>query len=129
MTQMTNQAQNNMIDVAPLSKREFEVVETIALGSSTKEAAEQLFVSTDTVASHRKNAYRKLGINRETELCKWYFSRRFGFEIDLKPLFKILSAVFLLAVLGLGELAGSDDDMIRVRCSARSRVSRTRKEN
>ena len=117
------------MDVAPLSKREFQVVEEIALGSSTKEAAEKLFVSIDTVASHRKNAYRKLGINRETELSKWYFSWRFGFEIDLKPLAKILSAAFLLAVLGLGELSGNTDNMIRVSRPVRTRVSRTRKEN
>ncbi len=45
-----------------LSDREIEVLKTVALGFSNKEIAEKLFISTNTVITHRKNITEKLGI-------------------------------------------------------------------
>ena len=45
-----------------LSKREIEVLKLITKGHSNKEIADQLFVSTHTVISHRKNISEKTGI-------------------------------------------------------------------
>lgn len=45
-----------------LSDREIEVLQTVALGYSNKEIAEKLFISTNTVITHRKNITDKLGI-------------------------------------------------------------------
>jgi len=45
-----------------LSEREKEVVRQVALGKTNKEIAEELFISTHTVITHRKNITRKLGI-------------------------------------------------------------------
>jgi DNA-binding NarL/FixJ family response regulator len=45
-----------------LSDREIEVLKAVALGYSNKEIAEKLFISTNTVISHRKNLTEKLGI-------------------------------------------------------------------
>lgn len=45
-----------------LSDREKEVVKQIALGNTNKEIADQLFISTHTVITHRKNITKKLGI-------------------------------------------------------------------
>ncbi|WP_301190929.1 response regulator transcription factor [Plebeiibacterium sediminum] len=45
-----------------LSEREREVLQKIALGKTNKEVANELFISTHTVISHRKNITRKLGI-------------------------------------------------------------------
>ncbi len=45
-----------------LSDREIEVLKTIALGYSNKEIADELFISTNTVITHRKNITDKLGI-------------------------------------------------------------------
>ncbi|MCT4645817.1 MAG: response regulator transcription factor [Carboxylicivirga sp.] len=49
-------------DSALLSERETEVLKTVALGYSNKETAEKLFISINTVISHRKNITEKLGI-------------------------------------------------------------------
>ncbi len=45
-----------------LTKREIEVLQLITKGYSNKEIADQLFVSTHTVISHRKNISGKTGI-------------------------------------------------------------------
>ncbi|MDP2339244.1 MAG: LuxR C-terminal-related transcriptional regulator [Bacteroidota bacterium] len=45
-----------------LTKREIEVLKLLTKGYSNKEIADQLFVSTHTVISHRKNISEKTGI-------------------------------------------------------------------
>ena len=45
-----------------ISKREIDILKNIALGYSNKEIADNLFISTHTVVTHRKNITRKLGI-------------------------------------------------------------------
>ena len=47
---------------ASLSDREIEVLKLLAAGMSTKEIAEELHISTNTVISHRKNLSLKTGI-------------------------------------------------------------------
>ncbi len=53
---------------AELSTREKEIVAAIALGKSNKEIAEQLFISTHTVMTHRKNIASKLEIHNPAGL-------------------------------------------------------------
>lgn len=45
-----------------LTTREKEILRHIALGHTNKDTADQLFISTHTVISHRKNITEKLGI-------------------------------------------------------------------
>lgn len=45
-----------------LSEREIEIIKLISDGSTNKEIADQLFLSTHTVNTHRKNIMNKLGI-------------------------------------------------------------------
>ena len=47
---------------AELTRRETEVLKLLTKGYSNKEIADQLFVSTHTVISHRKNISEKTGI-------------------------------------------------------------------
>ncbi|QZE12961.1 LuxR C-terminal-related transcriptional regulator [Halosquirtibacter laminarini] len=49
-------------DSSNLSTREIEVIRQIIDGNSNKEIAENLFISTHTVITHRKNITQKLGI-------------------------------------------------------------------
>lgn len=49
-------------DSCTLSDREIDVLKTVALGFSNKEIADQLFISINTVITHRKNITGKLGI-------------------------------------------------------------------
>ena len=45
-----------------LSEREKEIVAQVALGKTNKQIADELFISSHTVVTHRKNIVRKLGI-------------------------------------------------------------------
>ncbi|MBP6470706.1 MAG: tetratricopeptide repeat protein [Chloroflexi bacterium] len=49
-----------------LSKRELEILTLIAAGLKSKEIAEQLVISLNTVLYHNKNIYAKLGVNKRT---------------------------------------------------------------
>lgn len=51
-----------------LSKRELEVFSLFARGRSLKYIEKTLYISKNTVASHRKNIYRKLEIHSQQEL-------------------------------------------------------------
>jgi len=46
----------------PLSRRELEVLELVAAGSTNREAAARLFITEATVKSHLLNSYGKLGV-------------------------------------------------------------------
>lgn len=51
-----------------ISEREIEIIRLIAEGLTTKEIADQLFLSTHTIVTHRKNIMRKLGISNTAGL-------------------------------------------------------------
>ncbi len=51
-----------------LTKREKEIVELISCGHSNSDIARMLFISEDTVKTHAKSIYRKLGIHSRYEL-------------------------------------------------------------
>ncbi|MFF4862910.1 LuxR C-terminal-related transcriptional regulator [Streptomyces sp. NPDC001231] len=50
-----------------LSGRERDVLQRVALMMTTEEIAADLFVSVNTVKTHLKSVYRKLGVNRRNE--------------------------------------------------------------
>jgi LuxR family maltose regulon positive regulatory protein len=49
--------------VEPLSERELEILQNLNGPLSTPEIAEQLVLSTNTVRTHIKNIYGKLGVH------------------------------------------------------------------
>lgn len=55
--------ENNLMLRLNISEREQEIIKLIAEGYINKEIAEQLFLSTHTINTHRKNIMQKLGIN------------------------------------------------------------------
>jgi DNA-binding NarL/FixJ family response regulator len=55
-----------------LSPRETEVCKLLAKGLQVKEAALQLKISINTVNSHVRNAYQKLGMHRRFALVKHF---------------------------------------------------------
>jgi DNA-binding NarL/FixJ family response regulator len=54
-----------------LTPTEIEILKDIALGQTTKEIAERRFSSFHTVNTHRKNIFRKLGVNNVHEATKY----------------------------------------------------------
>tara|TARA_B100000683_G_scaffold97216_1_gene96012 strand:- start:1379 stop:2008 length:630 start_codon:yes stop_codon:yes gene_type:complete len=54
-----------------LSKREQEIITLIAGGSKNTDIAEELFISPHTVATHRKNIMKKLGVNKISGLIHY----------------------------------------------------------
>ena len=54
-----------------LTQTETEIVKGIALGKTTKEIAAERFSSIHTITTHRKNIFRKLGINTAHEAVKY----------------------------------------------------------
>lgn len=63
--------------IPPLTKREKEVLLNIAEGLTNAQIAEKLFISIDTVDTHRKNLHTKLNVNNTALLV------RFAIENDL----------------------------------------------
>lgn len=51
-----------------LTAREIDLVKLVANGNSNKELADQLNLSVHTVYTHKKNIFKKLGLNTSTEL-------------------------------------------------------------
>jgi DNA-binding NarL/FixJ family response regulator len=56
-----------------LTPREKNILHLIAEGNSTKEIAMQLFVSINTVETHRKNMLLKTGLRNVAHLIKWAY--------------------------------------------------------
>jgi DNA-binding NarL/FixJ family response regulator len=59
------------LKVTDLTKREREVLALVANGKSNKEVADQLFISTKTVDTHKTHILDKLGLKNTAELVKY----------------------------------------------------------
>ena len=58
-----------------LSKRELEVMDLVIENNSNTEIGDEIFISAETVKSHRKNIYRKMGVNNVLDLYKLLISK------------------------------------------------------
>ena len=67
----TSQHSQRQLHLTDLSKREVEVLALIAAGKSTKEVADELFISTKTVDTHKMHILDKLGLKNTAELVKY----------------------------------------------------------
>jgi DNA-binding NarL/FixJ family response regulator len=54
-----------------LTQTETEIVKAIAQGKTTKEIAAERFASIHTITTHRKNIFRKLGVNTAHDVIKY----------------------------------------------------------
>ena len=63
--------QDRMAEDVPLTPTETEILKDIALGMTTREIADKRFSSFHTVNTHRKNIFRKLGVNTVHEATKY----------------------------------------------------------
>ena len=58
-------------DEVKLTRTEIEILKDIALGMTTKEIAEKRYSSFHTINTHRKNIFRKIGVNNVHEATKY----------------------------------------------------------
>lgn len=56
----------------PLSLREQLVLEFLAYGGTNQQIAAQMCISADTVKTHLRHAYRKLGVGNRTQAVRRY---------------------------------------------------------
>jgi DNA-binding NarL/FixJ family response regulator len=66
-----NHQQDDQDRPSVLTETETEIVRAIAQGKTTKEIATERFSSIHTITTHRKNIFRKLGINTAHEAVKY----------------------------------------------------------
>ena len=69
----TNPQDNKLInnELSQISSREIEVLKLIAMEYSTNEIADKLFVSVNTIESHRKSLMKKLDVKNVVGLIKF----------------------------------------------------------
>jgi len=61
--------------ISEITPREKEVLDLIAYEHSSKEIAQKLFVSPETINSHRKNMMDKLGVRNTAGLVRVAFEK------------------------------------------------------
>lgn len=59
-----------------LTPREFKVMELVIQGYSSKEISDLLFISINTVNTHRSSIRDKLNIHGRRSIVKWYWANR-----------------------------------------------------
>lgn len=104
---------------AELSPRETEIAELLAWGASKKETADRLLISPRTVENTARNIYAKIGIQKATELCVWWFCNKCGVPVGLDPLKRAFIATVLLLAFLPYELR-PDTDNFTQRTTART---------
>lgn len=63
-------AQDLSTEIPPVTKREKEVLHLLSKGLSSAEIAKELFVTTQTIDSHRKNLLLKFSVNKTINLLQ-----------------------------------------------------------
>jgi LuxR family maltose regulon positive regulatory protein len=66
-SQVTTSALQSAGLVEPITKRELEILQIMALGKTNREIAQQLVIAPGTVKAHAANIYRKLDVGNRTE--------------------------------------------------------------
>jgi DNA-binding CsgD family transcriptional regulator len=117
-----------------LTPRETEVAELLAWGAAKKEVADRLFISVRTVENTSRNIYEKVGIQKATELCVWWFCTHCGVSFDLSPIKRRIVSIVLLLIT-LPQMGYYNDDVVRlfrtrsIRTCRATRGGRRRNEN
>jgi DNA-binding CsgD family transcriptional regulator len=110
-----------------ITTREFQIAELTAWGQSEKDIARKLYLSADTVKTHKKNLMRKIQAHNIADVTRWFFSKTTNIKFVKSQFAKqVISIIFLsLTFFDITE----HRDIYRVyRCRrVETRVSRVRR--
>lgn len=117
---------------AGLTQRESQIAELLAWGGARKEVADRLNITVKTVEVTTQNLYRKIGIQKATELSVWWFVTRMNVPISMDPWKKTLVSCMFLLIIMPYELGLTSMDAARTRTNTTRvetvRTTRTRKD-
>ena len=65
---------NSWLAFMSLTKKEKIILRKLAIGLNNQQISDELFISKHTVATHRKNIYKKLDVNNVMQLVKFAFA-------------------------------------------------------
>jgi DNA-binding NarL/FixJ family response regulator len=71
VNEIVKTAKTNAENLPILTKRETDILKLVAEGLTNPQIGEKLFISPDTVDSHRKNLHTKLGVNNTALLVRY----------------------------------------------------------
>lgn len=107
---------------AVLTRREQQIAELLAWGAAKKEVADLLKISPRTVENTARHIYEKIGIQKATELCVYWFCAKCGVSPSKDPLKRAFIALALLFILLPSEHQPRRDDQTAMRPARTTRV-------
>lgn len=90
---------NATATLSSLTKRELEIAEMVAWGSSKKEIAGKLYISERTVENTVRSIFKKTGTSKSTELSALWFCSHYNIPICNTLLKKGIVVVFILIMM------------------------------
>lgn len=107
---------------AELTRREQQIAELLAWGAAKKEVADRLKISPRTVENTARHIYEKIGIQKATELCVYWFCAKCGVSPSKDPLKRAFIALLLLVIFLPAELQPRHDGQTAMRPARTTRV-------
>lgn len=95
-----------------ITTRETQIAELITWGQTEKDMARNLFLSVDTIKTHKKNLMRKIGANNIADVTRWFIVKTTSIQLCKSEFVRQTISIFLL-LLTLGDIAGHQE-MYRV---------------
>ena len=107
----------------PLSERERQVATEYCKGLADKEVADNLKRSVWTIKAQKRDIYKKIGINKDTELVLYMLCDRLKVNFDLKEIRKHGIEILFSIHFALMQVTCNSIDMRRMKSSSRVRTT------
>jgi len=105
-----------------VTQKEWEVAELISFGLTEKEISNLLGSSINTIKSHKRNIYNKIGCRNISDVTRWYIQESSGIRIEPHDTFRKLISTFLMLLVLVAEFSTSE--FLRARVRVRSTSTR-----
>lgn len=109
------------MSIDQLTPQELKVATLTAGGLSVKEIADRLHRSIHTVTTQRKAINQKLGVNKDTEVSRWWFCTMFSITAnEVAEKMKLAGVTAIMFLFAFHLTVTFDDTMRRTRRGRRS---------